>query len=68
MPSFAPQKAAAYEKAEDPIYVLENNIPIDVDHYLQHQLTNPIIRIFEPIMGQGKVNQLLSMSPSLIPG
>ena len=26
------------------------------------QLTNPIIRIFEPIMGTGKVNQLLSMS------
>ena len=43
--------AAAYEKAEDPIYVLENNIPIDSKYYLENQLSKPLMRIFEPIMG-----------------
>eukprot|EP00124_Ichthyophonus_hoferi_P000144 Ihof_evm8s5 gene=Ihof_evmTU8s5 len=56
----AAKGAAAYEKSEDPIYVLENNIPLDTKYYVEHQLTNPIIRIFEPIMGQGKVQSLLA--------
>jgi len=42
--------AAAYEKSEDPIYVLENNIPIDTKYYLENQLAKPLMRIFEPIM------------------
>lgn len=29
----------AYEKSEDPIYVLENNIPIDPQYYLENQLS-----------------------------
>ena len=44
--------AAAYEKSEDPIYVLENNIPIDTKYYLENQLSNPLMRIFEPILGE----------------
>eukprot|EP00762_Andalucia_godoyi_P003127 ANDGO_01026.mRNA.1 DNA polymerase delta catalytic subunit len=44
--------AKAYEKAEDPIYVLENNIPIDTQHYLEHQLSLPLTRIFEGIMSR----------------
>ena len=31
-----PKGAAAYEKSEDPIYVLENNIPIDTKYYLDN--------------------------------
>ena len=46
----AAKGAAAYEKAEDPIYVLENNIPIDTKYYLDNQLKNPLLRIFEPIL------------------
>lgn len=42
--------AAAYEKSEDPLYVLENNIPIDTKYYLDNQLTNPLMRIFEPLV------------------
>ena len=42
--------AAAYEKAEDPIYVLEHNIPIDAQYYLQNQLAKPLMRIFEPLL------------------
>lgn len=43
--------AAAYEKAEDPIYVLANNVPIDSKYYLENQLSKPLLRIFEPVMG-----------------
>ncbi len=50
--------AAAYEKAEDPIYVLENNLPIDTKYYLENQLSKPLLRIFEPILGE-KANSLL---------
>jgi DNA polymerase delta subunit 1 len=47
----AAKGAPAYEKSEDPIYVLENNIPIDTKYYLENQLEGPLTRIFEPIMG-----------------
>ena len=40
----------AYEKSEDPVYVLENNLPIDTEYYLTNQLSNPLTRIFEPII------------------
>lgn len=43
--------AAAYEKSEDPLYVLEHNIPIDTKYYLDNQLSKPLMRIFEPILG-----------------
>jgi DNA polymerase delta subunit 1 len=42
--------AKAYEKSEDPIWVLENNIPIDTKYYLEHQLSKPLQRIFETIL------------------
>ena len=51
------------QKAEDPIYVLEHNLPIDVKYYLENQLSKPLLRIFEPIMGEKKAATLLSTSP-----
>ncbi|KAK9894003.1 putative delta DNA polymerase [Cystobasidium minutum MCA 4210] len=51
--------ARAYEKAEDPLYVLENNLPVDTRHYLENQLSKPLLRIFEPILGE-KANSLLA--------
>uniref|UniRef100_H2Z268 DNA-directed DNA polymerase n=1 Tax=Ciona savignyi TaxID=51511 RepID=H2Z268_CIOSA len=45
---------AAYLKSEDPIYVLENNLQIDTEHYLKHQLSQPLLRIFEPVLGEAK--------------
>lgn len=42
--------AANFEKAEDPIYVLENNLAIDCRWYLTNQLSKPLQRIFEPII------------------
>lgn len=32
--------------------MLENNIPIDTKYYLENQLSNPLMRIFEPILGE----------------
>ena len=46
--------APAYERAEDPIWVLEKNIPIDTQYYLHQQLENPLSRIFEPVLGDCK--------------
>ncbi|KAG8908616.1 DNA-directed DNA polymerase delta [Tulasnella sp. 403] len=55
----ASKGAAAYEKSEDPIFVLENNVPIDTRYYLENQLSKPLLRIFEPVLG-ANANSLLS--------
>ncbi|KAL8715397.1 MAG: hypothetical protein Q9220_000730 [cf. Caloplaca sp. 1 TL-2023] len=52
--------AKNYERSEDPIFVLENNIPIDTKYYLDNQLAKPLGRIFEPILGEKKAGQLLT--------
>eukprot|EP01104_Vermistella_antarctica_P006744 TRINITY_DN17448_c0_g1_i1.p1 TRINITY_DN17448_c0_g1~~TRINITY_DN17448_c0_g1_i1.p1 ORF type:complete len:1124 (+),score=279.27 TRINITY_DN17448_c0_g1_i1:349-3372(+) len=46
--------AKAYELAEDPLYALEHNIPLDVNYYLDNQLSKPLMRLFEPIMENAK--------------
>lgn len=46
--------------------MLENNIPIDTQYYLEQQLSKPLLRIFEPILGVSKAESvLLSESVSL---
>lgn len=55
----AAKNTPAYMKAEDPIYVLENNIPIDFLYYLENQLSKPLLRIFEPILGDKAESILL---------
>eukprot|EP00915_Cephaloidophora_sp_WS-2016_P004816 GHVH01006426.1.p1 GENE.GHVH01006426.1~~GHVH01006426.1.p1 ORF type:complete len:1089 (+),score=158.43 GHVH01006426.1:102-3368(+) len=40
-----------YERAEDPSFVIENNLSIDTAHYLD-SLKNPLCRILEPCMGK----------------
>lgn len=49
----------AYMKSEDPLYVLENNIPIDTQYYLDNQLSKPLTRIFEPIFKEKTESVLL---------
>lgn len=49
----------AYMKSEDPLYVLENRIPIDTQYYLDNQLSKPLIRIFEPIYKEKTESVLL---------
>nr|BAJ78766.1 DNA polymerase delta catalytic subunit [Protohermes grandis] len=55
----ATKNTPAYAKAEDPIYVLENNIPIDAKYYLENQLSKPLVRIFQPILGDKTESILL---------
>lgn len=50
----------AHEKAEDPIYVLDHDIPIDTNYYLMNQLQKPLLRLFEPIIGEAKAMSLFS--------
>ena len=38
--------------AEDPVYVLQNDLPINFQHYIDNQLKLPLCRIFEPILGE----------------
>lgn len=40
--------------------MLNNNIPIDTKYYLDNQLSKPLMRIFEPILGE-KANSLRKM-------
>ncbi|KAF2070254.1 hypothetical protein CYY_008425 [Polysphondylium violaceum] len=42
--------APIYEKAEDPLYVLEHNILLDTQYYLDKQLKAPLLRIFKPCL------------------
>ncbi|KAK7742178.1 DNA-directed DNA polymerase delta [Diatrype stigma] len=49
-----------FERSEDPIYVLEHNVPIDTKYYLDNQLAKPLGRIFEPILGETKAKSLLA--------
>merc|ERR1712176_1591157 len=46
----AAKNVPAYERSEDPLYVLENNLSVDAQHYIDHQLHQPLMRIFGPIM------------------
>ncbi|CAG2060837.1 unnamed protein product [Timema podura] len=55
----AAKNTPAYAKAEDPIYVLENSIPIDSSYYLENQLSKPLLRIFAPILGDKAESILL---------
>ena len=41
------RKAKAYEKVEDPVYVLENGLQLDFRHYLDKQLLKPLMRIYK---------------------
>ncbi|KAH3762960.1 DNA polymerase delta catalytic subunit [Pelomyxa schiedti] len=40
----------AYEKAEDPLYALEKNLPLDYDYYIHQQLELPVTRIFKNLL------------------
>jgi len=51
--------APAYEKSEDPLFALENNVPLDTNYYLKNQLSKPLLRIFGPIIGEKAESELL---------
>lgn len=40
-------KHKQFQKAEDPTYVRDNNLPLDCKYYLEHSLLSPIESLFE---------------------
>lgn len=58
-----PAKAKVSECAEDPMYVLENNIPIDYDWYLQGEFREAVETISVPILGKRKSDALFVDPP-----
>lgn len=47
------------EKFEEPTYVLEHNLRINVKYYRDKQLGKPLMRIFEPIIGESRAQSFL---------
>ncbi|CAE7482753.1 DNApol-delta [Symbiodinium sp. CCMP2592] len=46
--------ANACDRAEDPLKALEAGLPLDAGYYLDHQLKQPLLRVFEPVLGGSK--------------
>lgn len=44
------KNAKNFEKVEDPIYVLKNDVPLDYDYYIEKQVKKPLERIFQYII------------------
>jgi DNA polymerase delta subunit 1 len=47
-------RAKAFEKSEDPKYVLENNIPIDYHYYYLNKFLTPVSDLLEPLVPGAK--------------
>lgn len=47
-------KAKAFEKAEDPQYVEEHNIPVDYHYYFVNKFLNPVCDLLEPLVSEPK--------------
>ncbi len=46
------------ERAEDPKFVLEKNLPLDIDYYVEKQILPPVLRIFESFgISKGKLSR-----------
>jgi DNA polymerase elongation subunit (family B) len=50
----AGHRAKAFEKSEDPKYVLENNIPIDYHYYYLNKFLTPVSDLLEPLVPGAK--------------
>jgi DNA polymerase elongation subunit (family B) len=45
-----PKKARNYEKAEEAMYALEHDLPIDTTYYVEHQLMKPVGRLMKGVL------------------
>ena len=44
-----------YKLAEDPDFVIKNNIPLDFEYYLKHQIKNPVSDLFQLVRDPNKL-------------
>jgi DNA polymerase delta subunit 1 len=54
------KKAKRYECAENPLFAVENNLPIHTAYYLENQMFKPLIRVLTPIYGEEKAHRLIT--------
>jgi DNA polymerase delta subunit 1 len=59
-------KAAGYEKAEDPEYIMEKGLLLDYVYYLVHTVQNPVLRILELLMPAKDAERLLKGGSSTV--
>ena len=48
------KKAKAFEKAEDPRWARENNLPLDYEYYFTNKFMNPVCDLLEPLVEDPK--------------
>lgn len=48
-----PGKLSVANQAEDPLYVIEHDVPIDYGFYLERQLKKPVVRMMAWVFGDG---------------
>jgi len=51
-------KALSWKKVEDPVYVVENKVPIDTLYYLEHQVRSPLETIFNILIGETECKKM----------
>lgn len=44
-----------FEKAEDPEWAQQNNVPLDYEYYFEHQLKKPVEDLLEPLISSDEV-------------
>jgi DNA polymerase delta subunit 1 len=44
------KKDKVFMKSENPLYALENSIPLDTKYYLENQISKPLLRLFEHVI------------------
>ena len=42
-----------FEKVEDPVWVRDNNVPLDYQYYFTNQFKKPVLDLLEPLVGSG---------------
>ena len=48
--------------AEDPLYALEHNSPINIAYYIERQFKRPMLRILEPVIGKAASQDIFTGS------
>jgi len=46
--------------AEDPLYALEHELPVNIDYYITNQLAEPLKRLFIPIIGERRTQEIFN--------
>jgi DNA polymerase delta subunit 1 len=52
-------KTQAYYNTEDPLFVIENNIPIDYDYYLNNKFLKPLRRLFKYVVPEEEFREAM---------